>query len=68
MRAKNLADADGLRLSIDQHEIMIELLRSRDRWALAQLGVDHMQASKADYLSRVACTATQALHRQRRTA
>jgi DNA-binding GntR family transcriptional regulator len=68
MRAKNLADADGLRLSIDQHEIMIELLRGRDHWALARLGVDHMQSSKADYLSRVACTAARVLHRPRRTA
>jgi DNA-binding GntR family transcriptional regulator len=54
MRAKNLADADGLRLSIDQHGTMIDLLRGRDRWALAQLSVDHMQPSKADYLARIA--------------
>lgn len=67
MRAKNLADADGLRLSIDQHEVMIELLQGRDRWALAQLGVDHMQASKADYLARVEGNAAQASPRQRRT-
>lgn len=53
MRAKNLADAEGLRLSISQHEAMIALLRGRDRWAFAQLGVDHMQASKADYLARI---------------
>lgn len=54
IRAKNLADADGLRLSINQHGIMIDLLRGRDRWALAQLCVDHMQPSKVDYLARVA--------------
>nr|WP_236841949.1 GntR family transcriptional regulator [Bosea sp. PAMC 26642] len=54
MRAKNLANADGLRLSISQHELMIELLRGRDAWAFAQLCVDHMQTSKADYLRRVA--------------
>lgn len=54
MRAKNLADADGLRVSIDHHRIMIDLLRGRDHWALAQLCVDHMQASKADYLARIA--------------
>lgn len=53
MRAKNLANAEGLRLSISQHEVMIELLRGCDRWALAQLGVDHRQASKADCLARV---------------
>jgi DNA-binding GntR family transcriptional regulator len=33
---------------------MIELLRGRDSWALAQLCVDHMQYSKADYLGRIA--------------
>lgn len=54
MRAKNLADPDGLTLSISQHELMIELLRGRDVWAFAQLCVDHMQTSKADYLRRVA--------------
>ena len=36
MRAKNLADRDGLELSRRQHEIMIELLQGRDNWALAQ--------------------------------
>jgi DNA-binding GntR family transcriptional regulator len=54
MRAKNLADREGLALSRRQHEIMIELLRGRDNWALAQLCVEHMQYSKADYLSRIA--------------
>jgi hypothetical protein len=32
---------------------MIELLRGRDNWALAQLCVEHMQYSKSDYLDRV---------------
>jgi hypothetical protein len=32
---------------------MIELLRGRDSWALAQLCVDHMQFSKSDYLGRI---------------
>jgi DNA-binding GntR family transcriptional regulator len=54
MRAKNLADADGLALSRRQHELMIELLKGRDSWALAQLCVDHMQFSKSDYLARIA--------------
>lgn len=53
MRAKNLADGDGLRLSLSQHEMMIDLLGGRDRWALSQLCVEHMQASKADYLRRI---------------
>ena len=54
MRAKNLADRDGLALSRRQHDIMIELLQQTDGWALAQLCVDHMQYSKADYLERIA--------------
>src|SRR6202163_3830262 len=53
MRAKNLADTAGLALSRRQHEFMIELLRGRDGWALAQLCVDHMQFSKSDYLGRI---------------
>ena len=56
IRAKTLADADGLRLSISQHGIMIDLLRDRDCWALAQLSVDHLQLSKVDYLARIAAT------------
>jgi len=54
MRAKNLADREGLALSRRQHEIMIELLRGRDSWAFAQLCVEHMQYSKSDYLGRIA--------------
>jgi DNA-binding GntR family transcriptional regulator len=34
--------------------LMIELLKGRDSWALAQLCVDHMQYSKSDYLGRIA--------------
>ncbi len=54
MRAKNLADQEGLAQSRRQHELMIELLRGRDSWAFAQLCVDHMQYSKSDYLGRIA--------------
>lgn len=53
MRAKNLADSEGLALSRRQHELMIEFLKGRDSWALAQLCVDHMQYSKVDYLVRI---------------
>jgi DNA-binding GntR family transcriptional regulator len=53
MRAKNLADREGLALSRRQHEFMIDLMRGRDSWALAQLCVDHMQFSKSDYLARI---------------
>lgn len=58
MRAKNLADKEGLTLSIKQHAVMIELMRGTDSWALSQICVDHMQYSKLDYLSR-ATTSTQ---------
>ncbi|MCK1361791.1 GntR family transcriptional regulator [Bradyrhizobium sp. 199] len=54
MRAKNLADRDGLAQSRRQHDMMIELMKGRDSWALAQLCVDHMQFSKKDYLVRIA--------------
>jgi len=54
MRAKNLADREGLRISRGHHETMIELVKGRDSWALAQLCVEHMQYSKIDYLNRIA--------------
>src|SRR6202051_1283705 len=53
LRAKNLADTAGLGVLSRPHELMIELLRGRDSWALAQLCVDHMQFSKSDYLGRI---------------
>jgi DNA-binding GntR family transcriptional regulator len=56
---QDLADKEGLALSRRQHELMIELLRGRDSWALAQLCVDHMQYSKSDYLGRIAGDATE---------
>ncbi|MFL9826587.1 GntR family transcriptional regulator [Rhodoplanes sp. SY1] len=57
MRAKNLGDRAGRDVSVRQHDMMIELLGGRDSWALAQLCVAHLQASKADYLARVAAGA-----------
>lgn len=53
MRARNLADRGGLRLSLSQHEMMIDLLGARDPWAFAQLCVEHMRSSKLDYLARI---------------
>ena len=53
MRARNLADRGGLRLSLAQHEMMIDLLGNRDAWAFAQLCVEHMRSSKLDYLGRI---------------
>lgn len=57
MRAKNLADRAGRDVSVRQHDMMIELLGGRDPWALAQLCVAHLQASKTDYLVRIAAGA-----------
>ena len=53
MRAKSLAEPDAFRISERQHCIMIELLGETDRWALAQLCVDHVQPSKQAYLARI---------------
>ncbi|MFD2183094.1 GntR family transcriptional regulator [Rhodoplanes azumiensis] len=61
MRAKNLADGTGRDVSVRQHDMMIELLSGRDSWALAQLCVAHLQASKSDYLARVAAGTPAAL-------
>ncbi len=50
---RSLADRAKLELSRAQHRMMIDLLEGRDRWALAQLCVDHLQPSKRDYLERI---------------
>ena len=52
VRAKTLADGAALGVSHAQHRMMIDLLRGRDNWPLAQLCVDHLQPSKRDYLAR----------------
>lgn len=50
IRAKSLA-VDELRdVSRHQHDLLIELLKGRDRWALAQLCVDHLRPSKEAFL------------------
>lgn len=58
MRAKSLADEDAFHVSARQHGIMIDLLGDADRWALAQLCVDHVQPSKISYLDRVRLTSS----------
>jgi DNA-binding GntR family transcriptional regulator len=60
VRAKTLADRDALHTSREHHRMMIELLRGRDSWVLAQLCVDHIQPSKTDYLARVGTAAHRA--------
>ncbi|MCJ8141397.1 GntR family transcriptional regulator [Ancylobacter sp. A5.8] len=58
VRATNLADGEGLQRSLREHDHMIALLRGSDAWALAQLNIEHMQASKSDYLARAAQAST----------
>ena len=53
VRAKTLADPNLLRISSEQHRMMIGMLKGRDNWVLAQLCVDHLQPSKLDYIARV---------------
>jgi DNA-binding GntR family transcriptional regulator len=50
VRAKTMANPDMLKISAQQHDVMIELLKGRDSWALAQLCVEHLQPSKNEYL------------------
>lgn len=54
IRAKAFSDRAGLERSRRQHAIMIDLLRGRDSWALAQICVDHIQPSKQQYLETMA--------------
>lgn len=60
VRAKTLADEASLRVSHDQHRLMIRMLQGRDNWVLAQLCVDHLQPSKNEYLARAGLRDTQA--------
>jgi DNA-binding GntR family transcriptional regulator len=50
IRANAFFDPEILETSRRHHELMIRLLRGKDSWALAQICVDHMQPSKAQYL------------------
>ena len=53
VRANSMANPGMLAISREHHRMMIEMLRGRDNWVLAQLCVDHLQPSKAEYLGRV---------------
>ena len=53
VRANSMADRSLLDVSHSQHQLMIEMLKGRDQWLLAQLCVDHLQPSKVRYLDRV---------------
>ena len=51
VRAGGTTDAERTQASEREHALMIELLRGSDRWALAQLCVDHLQPARLRYLA-----------------
>lgn len=51
VRAKKTVDLDHASASEREHAVMIDLLKETDRWALAQLCVDHLQRPKNAYLA-----------------
>lgn len=53
IRANSLADREKLEVSRQHHGFMIEALKRKDNWVLAQLCVDHLQPSKIYYLEEV---------------
>lgn len=53
VRANSMANAESLKVSHEHHRLMIEMLKGRDNWVLAQLCVDHLQPSKKRYLDRL---------------
>jgi DNA-binding GntR family transcriptional regulator len=54
IRSAGFADPENLELSRRHLWIIIELLQGRDSWALAQICVDHIQPTKAQYLAFLA--------------
>jgi DNA-binding GntR family transcriptional regulator len=53
VRANSMSDRASLDVSHNQHRLMIEMLKGRDNWVLAQLCVDHLQPSKRRYIDLV---------------
>jgi DNA-binding GntR family transcriptional regulator len=53
IRANAFSDKDSLQISAREHNVMIALLHGTDSWALAQICVDHIELSKAQYLSKL---------------
>ena len=51
VRAGGTTDAERTQASGREHELMIRLLEGSDRWALAQLCIDHLQPAKQRYLA-----------------
>ena len=50
IRAAGFSDPENLETSRRHHRIMIDLLRGKDSWAVAQICVDHIQPTKTQYL------------------
>jgi DNA-binding GntR family transcriptional regulator len=51
IRGSAFGDRENLETSRRHHRIMLDLLSSTDSWALAQICVDHIQPTKAQYLA-----------------
>jgi len=54
VRSKKTADWAHASASERDHHRILQLLKDTDRWALAQLCVDHLQGAKAAYLEAAA--------------
>lgn len=61
VRANSLADREELEVSRRHHWLMIEAMKRRDNWVLAQLCVDHLQPSKVFYLKEIEKTGDDAV-------
>lgn len=53
IRTVTFSDPKSLEASRRQHELMIEQLKGRDGWALAELCVQHLRPNKEKYLGRL---------------
>lgn len=53
VRANSMASEESLQISHEHHRLMIEMLKGKDNWVLAQLCVDHLQPSKRRYLNQI---------------
>lgn len=51
IRGSAFGDPENLETSHRHHRIMLKLLSGTDSWALAQICVDHIQPTKAQYLA-----------------
>jgi len=54
IRSAGFADPENLETSRRHHRLILELLRGKDSWALAQICVDHIQPTKTRYLAALA--------------